>query len=96
MPRDVQSRWASPENSRLVGCGLGPSNQLPEAKRQRIPADGPGQKPVDMAAAVAAANYGRFERQDDWSSCCYFHLDRATNELPPLAAVGLRNEGLLP
>ena len=28
---------------------------------------------------------GLFERQDDWSSCAYFYLDRPTNNLPALA-----------
>jgi len=35
-----------------------------------------------------------FERSDDWSSCAYFYLDKATNELPPLESVEARIEGL--
>jgi hypothetical protein len=36
-----------------------------------------------------------FERTDDWSSCCYFYLDRPENDLPPLAPVADRTKGLL-
>ena len=37
---------------------------------------------------------GKFERADDWSSCAYFYLDRPENDLPPLAPVARRVEGL--
>ena len=37
---------------------------------------------------------GLFERQDDWSSCAYFYLDRSTNNLPALAPVAERTFGL--
>lgn len=37
---------------------------------------------------------GKFEREDDYSSCAYFYLDRPENDLPPLDAVGKRIEGL--
>jgi len=33
---------------------------------------------------------GLFEREDDWSSCAYFYLDRPENGLPPLAQVAER------
>ena len=35
-----------------------------------------------------------FERQDDWSSCCFFYLDRPENDLPALAPVEERIRGL--
>jgi Protein of unknown function (DUF2961) len=38
--------------------------------------------------------YELFEREDDWSSCAYFYLDKPENRLPRLAAVGRRTEGL--
>lgn len=44
-----------------------------------------GDRPVDMAAAARANGYGLFERQDDWSSCAWFYLDRPENGLPALA-----------
>jgi hypothetical protein len=37
---------------------------------------------------------GLFERQDDWSSCAYFYLDRPENSLPLLAPVEDRIAGL--
>lgn len=37
---------------------------------------------------------GKFEREDDWSSCTYFYLDRPENNLPPLDPVNKRIEGL--
>jgi hypothetical protein len=50
-------------------------------------------KLVDPAEAVAAG-YALFERQDDWSSCAYFYLNRPENGLPALAPVGERVAGL--
>jgi hypothetical protein len=35
-----------------------------------------------------------FEREDDWSSCSYFYLDKPENSLPPLASIEDRLEGL--
>jgi hypothetical protein len=35
-----------------------------------------------------------FEREDDWSSCSYFYLDKPENKLPPLASIEDRLEGL--
>ncbi len=35
-----------------------------------------------------------FEREDDWSSCAYFYLDKPENKLPQLLAVESRIEGL--
>jgi len=37
---------------------------------------------------------GLFERDDDYSSCAYFYLDKPENNLPPLASVTKRIEGL--
>ena len=37
---------------------------------------------------------GLFERQDDWSSCVYFYLDKPENGLPPIDASELRMKGL--
>ena len=41
-------------------------------------------QPVDLAKPGAL---GLFEREDDWSSCAYFYLDRPENGLLPLAPV---------
>ena len=35
-----------------------------------------------------------FEREDDWSSCSYFYLDKPENKLPLLASIEARLEGL--
>jgi D-arabinan exo alpha-(1,3)/(1,5)-arabinofuranosidase (non-reducing end) len=35
-----------------------------------------------------------FERQDDWSCCTYFYLDRPDNDLPPLPPLDERLAGL--
>ena len=37
---------------------------------------------------------GLFERQDDWSSCVYFYLDKPENGLPAIDAPELRMKGL--
>ena len=37
---------------------------------------------------------GKFERSDEWSSCAYFYLDRAENNLPKLEAAEKRMAGL--
>ena len=52
----------------------------------------PAGVPLDMSPPESA--FPLFERQDDWSSCCYFYLDRPENGLPPLAPVEERTRGL--
>jgi hypothetical protein len=37
---------------------------------------------------------GLFEREDDWSSCAYFYLDRPEDGLPALEAAAVRTKGL--
>ncbi len=78
-----------------IGCWAPDSiKQFAKAGR-RIIINGPGQVPVDMEAAVAANHFGLYEREDDWSSCCYFYLDRTENDLPDLPELSKRTEGLL-
>jgi hypothetical protein len=55
-----------------------------------------GDSKVDMAKTIADKSWALFERQDDWSSCAYFYLDRAENGLPALAPVVDRIAGLWP
>ncbi|MDQ3805627.1 MAG: DUF2961 domain-containing protein [Acidobacteriota bacterium] len=55
---------------------------------RRLYRTAPGEEQMDIAGD------GRFERADDWSSCAYFYLDRPENDLPPLAPVARRVEGL--
>lgn len=52
---------------------------------------GPGLEEIDLEKQPG----GLFERQDDWSSCAYFYLDRPTNNLPPLMPYEQRVAGLL-
>ena len=76
-----------------IGC-WGPNNIGLMRDAGRI-LESTGGTPVDMDQAVAANGYGLFERQDDWSSCAWFYLDRPENDLPPLAPVAERTVGLL-
>jgi hypothetical protein len=55
-----------------------------------------GDEAIDMQARVREKGYGLFERQDDWSSCAWFYLDKPQNGLPALASVEKRLEGLIP
>jgi hypothetical protein len=49
---------------------------------------GPGREPMDTSKD------GKFERQDDWSSCTYFYLDRPENGLPAIDPITKRVAGL--
>lgn len=55
---------------------------------------GPGLKELDLSPSGAPEPHGLFERQDDWSSCAYFYLDRPESGLPPLANVAERVSNL--
>lgn len=76
-----------------IGCWA------PEHRRQMHEAGkpiykaGPGLMEVDLSPDGGAPAYGIFERQDDWSACAYFYLDRPANNLPPLAPVEQRLAG---
>lgn len=76
-----------------IGCwGPDTIKQMRDAGREFLSTNG---TPVDLNKAVEDNGYGLFERQDDWSSCAYFYLDRPTNNLPALAPVEDRTVGLL-
>jgi hypothetical protein len=67
------------------GAGeLGPLHRI----GQPLYKAGSGQKEMD------AWEEGLFERQDDWSSCAYFYLDRPENGFASLAPVEERIRGL--
>ena len=55
---------------------------------RRLYRAGPGLVEMDTSKE------GKFEREDDYSSCAYFYLDRPVNNLPPLDPVAKRVEGL--
>jgi hypothetical protein len=68
---------------------LAPHSRDPVVKAGRkLYRTGPGLVEMDTSKD------GRFEREDDYSSCTYFYLDRPENRLPPLAPVAQRVEGL--
>lgn len=67
--------------------GSGDRQMMTQANRRLYQA-GPGLVEKDKSKD------GLFERQDDWSSCAYFYLDKPENHLPPLAPVSKRIEGL--
>jgi hypothetical protein len=56
--------------------------------KRRLYRAGPGLVEMDTSKD------GKFERDDDWSSCTYFYLAAPENKLPPLDPVGKRTEGL--
>ncbi|MCX7847376.1 MAG: DUF2961 domain-containing protein [bacterium] len=60
----------------------------------RVIRAGRGRRRVDLRAPETP-EYGLFEREDDWSSCAYFYVDRAEVDLPELPSVGERTAGLL-
>jgi hypothetical protein len=55
---------------------------------RRLYRAGPGLVEMDTSKE------GKFEREDDYSSCAYFYLDKPLNNLPPLDPVSKRVEGL--
>ena len=78
-----------------IGCWDPTSiKQIAESGHQ-LTLTGPEAKSLDMASATAENGYGLFERQDDWSSCCYFYLDKPENRLPALQEVNHRTYGLV-
>ena len=72
-----------------IGC-WGPENR-PDMHKIGKPVyiAGKGRVAADLSPGAASA-YGLFERQDDWSACAWFYLDKPTNSLPPLAPVAER------
>lgn len=50
----------------------------------------PEPKLLDFSDNSDIAPFGLFERQDDWSCCAYFYLNRPENDLPPIDSVDKR------
>jgi hypothetical protein len=75
-----------------IGC-WDPSTRWQLAQKSPIlrEADAEG-TPVDFRKDDRP--YVLFERQDDWSSCAYFYLDRVENGLPGLAGIEDRMAGV--
>lgn len=74
-----------------LGCWEPPN--LPQLYGAGVPLMHAG-IPVDVPAKLKEKGFGLFERQDDWSSCAWFYLDRPQNGLPPLAPLAQRIAGL--
>lgn len=47
---------------------------------------------LDFSKMAGQSEYGLFEREDDWSSCAYFYLDKPENSLPEIDPVQKRIE----
>ena len=63
--------------------GYGGANIKPLLREtgQRIYRAGPGLVEIDLSEPGKQTGIGLFERQDDWSSCAYFYLDKPVNNL---------------
>jgi len=66
-----------------IGCWT------PESKPQMVQSGNTyylaaeGEQAVDWKQGDGLKDYGLFERQDDWSSCAWFYLEKPESELPP-------------
>lgn len=78
-----------------IGCWLPDSKPKMVASGNTYYAPGAEMKPIDWNQGDGKNDYGMFERQDDWSSCAYFYLDRPENDLPPLMGVEERTAGII-
>ncbi|HOV72743.1 MAG TPA: DUF2961 domain-containing protein [Candidatus Hydrogenedentes bacterium] len=77
-----------------IGCWTPDSKPQMVASGKKYILAGAEQAPVDWTQGDGKNDYGLFEREDDWSSCCYFYLDRPENDLPPLKTLDERVKGL--
>jgi hypothetical protein len=77
-----------------IGCWDPEVKKVMHTSGHEYYAAGEGRRKLDLSPEGKSADYGLFERQDDWSSCAYFFLDRPSNELPLLAPVAKRVAGL--
>ncbi len=50
----------------------------------------PAMQVLDFSTDEATPESGLYEREDDWSACAYFYLDRPENDLPTLPPVAER------
>jgi hypothetical protein len=66
------------------------SNEIADLHKTGQPVYKAGPGRVEMGAW----DEGIFEREDDWSSCAYFYLDRPSSELPALDPLEARTAGL--
>ena len=76
-----------------IGCWEPETRKQMHASGNAYTSAGEHPKPLDLSPTGGAADFGYFERSDDWSSCAYFYLDTPMNDLPPLDPVAKRIEG---
>ena len=67
---------------------------VPKAKLDELQKTGAPIYEAGPGLVAKKTSEGLFERQDDWSSCAYFYLDRPENNLPDIDPVELRTKGL--
>jgi hypothetical protein len=77
-----------------IGCWDPQSKPLFRDSNRLLYHTGGDWRKVDFTDLDKISPYGLFERQDDWSSCAYFYLDKPQNDLPELIKVEKRIEGL--
>jgi len=75
----------------IGGCFGGEKRWLLE-KGEPVYVAGTGRVPADLSES--GPPHVLFEREDDWSSCAYFYLDRPESGLPPLPPVAERTADL--
>ena len=78
-----------------IGCWTPESKPLMQKSGNTYILAGPEKQPVDWNQGDGRSDYGFFERQDDWSSCAYFYLDKPENSLPPLQSTEERIANLI-
>jgi len=68
-------------------------NDIETLSNAQIPIYKAGPGPVAMDT-TQLQSFELFERQDDWSSCAYFYLNKSEHELPPLISFEERTKDL--
>ncbi|HIJ65362.1 MAG TPA: DUF2961 domain-containing protein [Candidatus Hydrogenedentes bacterium] len=77
-----------------IGCWGPDTKPLMHNAGKPIYLAGPGLREADLSESGNTGPYGLFERQDDWSSCAYFYLDKPESNLPPIEPFEKRVAGL--
>jgi hypothetical protein len=78
-----------------IGCGGPGSARAFRKTGQTYYRNGPGRTPIDLEALGEDDGVGLYEREDDWSCCAWFYMDRPENGLPDLPPLEERTAGLL-
>jgi hypothetical protein len=92
VPDPVYFRQSTRVAIQQIGHCFGEGQRALAEKGNTVYRAGPGLVPADLSPEKTPGLL--FERQDDWSSCAYFYLDRSQNDLPALPPVAERIAGL--